>query len=91
MANSAQYTGINESVYNNLKQKLSGFGIDLEGNSGKVSQKGVSAQYAFDPATQTLKINDVNVSFPASMMFSSDKIIGMISEAVQGAGGSKVA
>ncbi len=91
MANNAQYTGINESVYTNLKQKLSGFGIDLEGNAGKVSQKGVSAQYAFDPATQTLNINNVNVSFPASMMFSPDKIIGMISEAVQGAGGSKVA
>lgn len=90
MANNAQYTGINESVYNNLKQKLSGFGIDMEGNAGKVSKQGVSAQYAFDPATQTLQINDVNVSFPASMMFSTDKILGMITEAVQGAGGAKV-
>lgn len=91
MANSAQYTGINESVYNNLKQKLSGFGIDLEGNAGKVGKQGVSAQYAFDPATQTLSINNVNVSFPASMMYNSDKILGMITEAVQGAGGTKVA
>ncbi len=91
MANSAQFTGVNESVYNNLRQKLSGFGIDLQGNSGQLSKQGVSAQYAFDPASQTLNINDVNVSFPASMMFSSDKIIGMISEAVQGAGGTKIA
>lgn len=91
MANSAQYTGIDESVYTNLKQKLSGFGIDLEGNAGKVSKQGVSAQYAFDATTQSLDINNVNVSFPASMMFSPDKIIGMISEAVQGAGGTKVA
>ncbi len=90
MANSAQYTGINESVYNNLKQKLSGFGIDLVGNSGNVSKQGVSAQYNFDPATQTLNINNVNVSFPASMMFSPDKVLGMITEAVQGAGGTKI-
>ncbi|MDQ3290746.1 MAG: hypothetical protein M3Q05_05585 [Bacteroidota bacterium] len=91
MANSAQFSGINESVYNNLRQKLSGFGIDLEGTSGKISKQGVSAQYAFDPASQTLDINNVNVSFPASMMYSPEKIIGLISEAVQGAGGSKVA
>jgi len=91
MANSAQFSGINESIYNNLKQKLSGFGIDLEGNAGKISKQGVSAQYAFDPTAQTLNINNVNVSFPASMMYSPDKIIGLISEAVQGAGGSKVA
>ena len=91
MAKSAQFTGINESVYNNLKQKLSGFGIDLEGTAGNISKQGVSAQYAFDPTTQTLDINNVNVSFPASMMYNPDKIIGMISEAVQGAGGTKVA
>ena len=91
MANSAQYTGIDESVYNNLKQKLSGFGIDLQGNAGQVSKQGVSAQYAFDAATRTLNINNVNVSFPASMMYSSDKILGMITEAVQGAGGNRIA
>ena len=90
MANSAQYAGIDESVYSNLKQKLSGFGIDLEGNAGKVSKQGVSAQYAFDPTSQTLNINNVNVSFPASMMYNPDKILGMISEAVQGAGGTKI-
>ena len=91
MANSAQFSGISPQVYTALKSKLSGFGINLEGPSGKVAEKGVSAEYNFDEANQTLAINNVNVSFPASMMFSSEKIIGMISEAVTAAGGQKTA
>lgn len=91
MANSAQYTGISPEVYSALKSKLSGFGINLEGNNGKVSEKGVSAEYNFDEANQTLAINNVNVSFPASMMFSTDKVLGMITEAVTNAGGKQTA
>ncbi len=90
MANNAQFSGISPEVYNSLKSKLAGFGIDLKGNMGKVKEKGVSAEYNFDEANQTLAINNVDVSFPASMMFSSDKIIGMISDAVTEAGGQKV-
>ena len=91
MANSAQYTGISPEVYSALKSKLSGFGINLQGNNGKVSEKGVSAEYNFDEANQTLAINNVNVSFPASMMFSTDKVLGMITEAVTNAGGKQTA
>ena len=90
MANSAQFSGISPEVYNALKGKLAGFGIDLKGNNGKVAEKGVSAEYNFDESTQTLAINNVDVSFPASMMYSSDKILGMISDAVTGARGQKV-
>ena len=91
MAKSAQYSGISPEVYNALKSKLSGFGINLAGNNGKVSEKGVSAEYNFDEANQTLAINNVDVSFPASMMFSSDKVLGMITEAVTKAGGKQTA
>jgi hypothetical protein len=91
MANNAQYSGISPEVYNALKSKLAGFGIKLEGNSGKVSEKGVSAEYNFDEANKTLTINNVDVSFPASMMFSSDKILGMIGDEVTKAGGQKTA
>ena len=91
MANNAQFSGISPDVYNALKSKLSGFGINLQGNTGKVAEKGVSAEYNFDEANQTLAINNVDVSFPASMMFSPDKIIGMISDAVTAAGGQKTA
>jgi hypothetical protein len=91
MANSAQYSGISPEVYSALKSKLSGFGINLEGTNGKVSEKGVSAEYNFDEANQTLAINNVNVSFPASMMFNPEKVLGMISEAVTNAGGKQMA
>ncbi|MGV3539691.1 MAG: hypothetical protein ACO1OQ_07770 [Rufibacter sp.] len=87
MANSATYNGISPELYNNLRGKLSAAGIELEGNSGRVSKQGVTADYAYDEASQTLQINNVNVAFPASMMFSPDKIIQKINEAVRDAGG----
>ena len=91
MAKSATYSGISADTYNKLKKQLSGFGIDMQGNTGKITEKGVSAEYVFDEQNQTLAINNVDVSFPASMMFSSDKIIEKISEAVKAAGGQKQA
>ena len=87
MANSAQYTGVSPQVYNDLKSKLAGVGINLAGNNGRISEKGVSAEYAYDEATQTLAVRNVSVGFPASMMYSSDKIISTISQEVQKAGG----
>jgi hypothetical protein len=87
MANSAQYHSISPEVYNQLKQQLSGLGITLEGNSGKVSKQGVSAEYNYDPNSGKLDISNVKVGFPASMMFSEDKIIAQINEAVQRSGG----
>ena len=88
---SAQYTNVDDSVFNNLKSKLSGMGINLQGNSGRISEKGVNADYSFDPETRTLAISNVKVGFPASMMFSSDKVLGMITEAVTKAGGKQTA
>lgn len=87
MANSATYTGITPDLYNNLRGKLSAAGIELAGDNGRVSKQGVSADYAYDASTQTLQINNVQVSFPASMMFSPDKIIQKINEAVTQSGG----
>lgn len=91
MANSAQFSNVSPEVYTSLKSKLSGFGINLEGTTGKVAEKGVTAEYNFDEANQTLSIQNVNVSFPASMMFNSEKVLGMISEAVTKAGGKQTA
>lgn len=87
MANSASFAGITPEVYNTLNSKLSSFGIELKGNKGKISEKGVSAEYDFDEANQTLSISGVNVSFPASMMFSPDKILSVIAETITKAGG----
>ncbi|GAB2551835.1 hypothetical protein [Rufibacter soli] len=87
MANSAIYNGITPDLYQNLRGKLSAAGIELEGNNGRVSKQGVTADYAYNEDSQTLQINNVQVAFPASMMFSPDKIIQKINEAVRGAGG----
>lgn len=87
MANSAFYQNVDLSAFNDLKSKLSSLGIDLQGKSGRISQKGVSADYAYDDANQTLQISNVKVGFPASMMYSSDKIIDRINEAVVSSGG----
>jgi hypothetical protein len=87
MANSAHYQGVNDVVYNDLRSKLASLGINLEGKSGKISQKGVSAEYTYDDASQTLQISNVKVGFPASMMFNSEKIIQQINKAVEDAGG----
>ena len=91
MANNAQYSGITPEIYNTLKSQLSSLGISLQGNEGRISEKGVSAEYAYSPESQTLTINNVKVGFPASMMFNSDKIIQKISETVQGSGGQQMA
>jgi hypothetical protein len=91
MAKSAQYSGISPEIYNNLRSKLSGFGINLAGNNGRISEKGVSAEYNYDEATQTLAVNNVNVGFPASMMYSPEKILQKIGEEVKSAGGNQVA
>ncbi|CAN5841582.1 hypothetical protein BH24BAC1_BH24BAC1_08960 [soil metagenome] len=87
MANSAHYQGVTDNVYNDLKSKLANLGIDLQGKSGRISQKGVSADYNYDDASQTLQISNVKVGFPASMMYNSEKIVQQISRAVQDAGG----
>jgi hypothetical protein len=86
MAN-AKYAGISPQIFNDLKSKLSAYGINMSGSSGRISEKGVSAEYQYDEASQTLAVNNVKVGFPASMMYSSDKILGKITEEVQKAGG----
>ena len=90
MAAAAQYTNVDENVFSNLKSKLSDLGINLQGNSGRISEKGVNADYSFDPETKTLAISNLKVGFPASMMFNSEKIIQKISETVESSGGRLV-
>lgn len=87
MANSAQYSNISPETFNSLKSKLAGFGINMAGNNGRISEKGVSAEYMYDETSQTLAIKNVAVGFPASMMYNSDKIISTITGEVQNFGG----
>ncbi len=91
MAKSAQYQGITSEVYNKLRDQLSSVGIDMEGNSGKISEKGISAFYDYDPENKTLAISNVKVGFPASMMYNESTILEKITETVEGSGGQKIA
>ncbi len=87
MANSASYNGVNDQVFEGLKQRLSQLGISLQGDSGKISQKGVSAEYSYNRESQTLNISNLKVGFPASMITSTEQVIGQITSAVQSSGG----
>ena len=91
MSNSAQYKGITSEVYNKLRDQLSIVGIDMEGTSGKISEKGISAQYDYDPEANILNISNLKVGFPASMMYNADTIMEKITETVEGSGGQKIA
>ncbi|CAN5315676.1 hypothetical protein BH23BAC1_BH23BAC1_50530 [soil metagenome] len=91
MSNSAQYKGITSEVYNKLRDQLSIVGIDMEGNSGIISEKGISANYNYEPETNTLAISKLKVGFPASMMYNADTIMEKITETVEGSGGQKIA
>lgn len=91
MANNAQYTGITPEVFNKLKDQLSIVGIEMEGNTGQIAEKGISANYAYNPESKSLSINDVKVGFPANMMYNSDTILEKISETVEKSGGQRIA
>lgn len=91
MANNAHYKGITQEVYEKLRNQLSTVGIDMEGKTGKISEKGISANYDYDPEANTLAISNVTVGFPASMMYNANTILEKITETVEGSGGQKIA
>ncbi|MDQ3535300.1 MAG: hypothetical protein M3421_06700, partial [Bacteroidota bacterium] len=91
MANSAQYSGITPEIFNKMKNQLSNVGIDMEGNSGQIAEKGISANYIYNPESKSLAINDVKVGFPANMMYNSETILEKISETVESSGGQRIA
>lgn len=91
MANSAVYSGITIDLYNKLRSQLSTVGIDMDGNQGKIEEKGISAGYDYNAESNTLAITDVKVGFPASMMYNSEKILDKITETVEQNGGKRQA
>ncbi len=87
MAKSAQYVGVTPQVYNQLKDQLKAVGLSLEGNSGNIKEKGVSAKYNYDPEQEALEINDLSVGFPASMMLNSDSLVQRMTQMIEQYGG----
>ncbi|TXK47548.1 hypothetical protein FVR03_09145 [Pontibacter qinzhouensis] len=87
MAKNAHYSGVRPEVYNQLRDKLQTMGLHLEGNSGNIKEKGVSASYLYNPEAESLEINDVSVGFPASMMLNADSLIERMNQMIVQYGG----
>ncbi|WP_299701208.1 hypothetical protein [uncultured Pontibacter sp.] len=87
MSKRAFYTGVTPEAYNELKSKLQTYGMSLQGDSGRTSEKGVQANYNYNPEAKSLEISDLSVGFPASMMINSDSLVQRISEMISRYGG----
>lgn len=87
MSKRAFYTGVTAEVYNELKSKLQSMGLTLQGDSGRISEKGVKANYNYNPEAQSLEISDLSVGFPASMMINADSLVQRMDEMVSQYGG----
>lgn len=87
MSKRAFYTGVTPEAYNELRSKLHTYGLSLEGNSGRMSEKGVSANYTYNPEAQSLEISDLSVGFPASMMINENSLVERMSEMITKYGG----
>jgi hypothetical protein len=90
MSKSARYVKVNADVFNAVASHLAQFGLEISGNQGSISKMGVSADYHYEPATETLEIKNVEVGMPASFAgFSTEKVISQITEKVIGKGGQQ--
>ncbi|MCC9167229.1 hypothetical protein [Pontibacter harenae] len=87
MSKQVQYEGVKPEAFNQFKSKLQQMGVNLPGNAGSFSEKGVSGKYAYDETTELLKIDDLSVGFPASMMLNSDTLVKRMTDLIQQHGG----
>jgi hypothetical protein len=87
MARRAHYTGVTPEVYNQLKSKLQSMGLSLQGDSGNINEKGVSARYNYDSQNESLEIDDLSVGFPASMMLNADSLVQRMTQMIEEYGG----
>ena len=79
-----QFDQVTEAVFACLKGKLESQGISLQGNSGYLSKNGISLDFAFDQAAQTLTITDLKVGFPASLAgMNTEKVMGILEKTIK--------
>jgi hypothetical protein len=87
MARRLQYEGLKPEAFEQLKNKLQSVGLSLRENSGSFKEKGISGRYNYDPESEVLELDDLNISFPASMMLNMDSLEQRMTEAVVQHGG----
>lgn len=79
-----KYNNISVAIFDCLAAKLKSQGLAMAGNSGYLSKNGISLDYAFDEAAQTLTIENLEVGFPATMIgMNTDKILGILEKAIE--------
>lgn len=87
MAKQAHFSGVSPDAFNQLKGRLQQLGLNLQGESGNISEKGVKARYNYSSDTGELHIDDLNVGFPASMMVNEDSLVQRMTQMVEEYGG----
>ncbi|WP_299759492.1 hypothetical protein [uncultured Pontibacter sp.] len=87
MAKNLQYEGVKPEAFDQLKNKLKTYGINLQSNNGSFSEKGVSGMYEYNPDAEVLKLDKLDVGFPASMMISLDTLQARMDELMVQHGG----
>lgn len=87
MSKQAHFSGVSPDAFNQLKTKLQQLGLNLHGESGNISEKGVKARYNYSPENGELAIEDLTVGFPASMMVNADSLVQRMTQMVEEYGG----
>ncbi len=78
------FDNVSASTFECLGAKLQAQGLSFDGTSGYLSKNGISTDYHFDEATQTLAITNLEVGFPASMVgMSTEKVMGILEKAIE--------
>ena len=78
-----QFDQVNPQAFDCLKQKLKSQGISLEGESGYLSKNGISLDFAYNSADETLTIANLEVGFPASLAgIDQTKVMGILDKTI---------
>lgn len=87
MAKQAHFSGVSPDAFNQLKGRLQQLGLNLQGESGNINEKGVKARYNYNAESSHLAIDDLTVGFPASMMVNEDSLVQRMTQMIEEYGG----
>lgn len=72
------FKNVTPKVYEGLKKELKNFGVEIAGNQGDISAKGIKGSFNRDTASETLQItiNKTPMLLPTSML--AGQITGLV-------------
>lgn len=83
-----KFDQVNPAAFECLRAKLKSQGIELQGISGYLSKNGISLDFEYSEAEESLTISNLEVGFPASMIgMNKDKVLGILEKAISECGG----